>query len=68
MKYEYYLEKVQQTYSDEFDDIGSILNRHKLLVQANTNLEENNKQLEDKSERLRLSIDKYQKEKLQEKL
>ena len=35
MKYERYLEKVQQEYPDEFDDIGSILNRYKLLIQAN---------------------------------
>ena len=47
MKYERYLEKVQQTYPDEFDDIGSILNRYKLLIQANEDLEMKNKGLED---------------------
>mgnify|MGYP000377128863 FL=1 len=63
MKYERYLEQVQQAFPDEFDDIGSILNRYKLLIQANQNLEVSNKELEDKSERLKQSIDKYEKEK-----
>lgn len=39
MKYEKYLEMVQQKYPDEFDDIGSILNRYNLLIKENRELE-----------------------------
>ena len=53
MKYEHYLEHVQTSFPDEFDDIGSILNRYKLLIEANKNLERSNKELEDKSESLK---------------
>lgn len=37
-----------------------------MLVEANRNLEVSNKELEDKSERLKQSIDKYEKEKRQD--
>ena len=37
-----------------------------MLIEANENLEQSNKELEDKSERLKQSIDKYEKEKRQE--
>lgn len=66
MKYERYLEKVQQTYPDEFDDISSILNRYKLLVKANEDLETKNKGLEESSEKLKLNIEKFEKDKRQE--
>lgn len=35
MKYEQYLEKVQSENPDEFEDLPTIINRHKLLVAAN---------------------------------
>lgn len=47
MKYERYLEKVQFSYPDEFEDIGNILIRYKTLTEANRVLEIQNKELED---------------------
>lgn len=63
MKYERYLEAVHHSYQDEFDDVGSILNRYKQLIDTNESLEKKNKDLEDKSEKLKLTIDKYEKDK-----
>ena len=63
MKYERCLERVQQENPDEFEDIQTILNRHKLLVEANRNLESKNKELEDRSEAMKHRIDQYEKEK-----
>lgn len=66
MKYENYLEQVQKANPDEFEEINTILNRYKLLVQANLNLENNSKSLEDRAEATKNRIDKYEKDKRQE--
>ena len=43
MKYEHFLEKVQQG-SDEFLEIADILSRHKILVDKNRELDQLNQE------------------------
>jgi len=61
MKYEKYLEKVQVNNPDEFEEINKIIDRHSLLTEENKNLEQGNKDLEDKCEDMKHRIDQYEK-------
>lgn len=65
MKYEHFLEKVQQR-SDEFLEIGDILSRHKTLVDENRKLDYLNQSQEQKLEEMKQRVNKYTKEKGQE--
>lgn len=57
MKYERYLEMVQTSNTDEFEDIGTILTRYNTLIDSNHSLEKKNQQLEDDAERKKIEID-----------
>lgn len=65
MKYEHFLEKVQQG-SDEFLEIADILSRHKTLVDENRKLDTLNQEQERKLEEMKQRVNKYTKEKGQE--
>ena len=62
MKYEFYLERVQQSNQDEFEDIGTILTRYNTLIDSNRTLEIKNKNLEDDAEKKKMEIDQYEKD------
>lgn len=61
MKYENFLERVQQQNPDEFEDINTIISRHTTLTNSNSALEEKNRYLEDEAEKKKLETDLYQK-------
>jgi uncharacterized protein YwgA len=65
MKYEHFLEKVQQG-SDEFLEIADILSRHKTLVDENRKLDTLNQEQERRLEEMKQRVNKYTKEKGQE--
>jgi hypothetical protein len=59
MKYERYLENVQQSNTDEFEDIGTILTRYNTLIDSNKNLQKKNHLLEEEAEKKKLEIVQY---------